>query len=84
MVQNEWEQEMMVTTMGVMLDNLDLSFEDGQKYITTCNIYYGSNGTEDRSLIKETGVWIQNKKNKTQSKPSLSEGFFMLKFHVLL
>jgi len=51
---------MMVTAMGVMLDNLDPSAADGQKYITTCNIYDGSSGTENRSLIKESGVWIQN------------------------
>lgn len=57
---SSWSDEMMVTAMGVMLDNLDPSSEDGQKYITTCNIYDGSSGTEDRSLIKEAGVWIQN------------------------
>ena len=55
-----WSDEMMVTAMGVMLDNLDPSAADGQKYITTCNIYDGSSGTENRSLIKEAGVWIQN------------------------
>ena len=55
-----WSDEMMVTAMGVMLDNLDPSAADGQKYITTCNIYDGSSGTEDRSLIKEAGVWVQN------------------------
>ena len=55
-----WSDEMMVTAMGVMLDNLDPSAADGQKYITTCNIYDGSSGTEDRSVIKEAGVWVQN------------------------
>ena len=55
-----WSDEMMVTAMGVMLDNLDPSAADGQKYITTCNIYDGSSGTENRSLVKEAGVWIQN------------------------
>ena len=57
---SSWSVEMMVTAMGVVLDNLDPSAADGQKYITTCNIYDGSSGTEDRSLIKEAGIWIQN------------------------
>jgi hypothetical protein len=57
---SSWSDEMMVTAMGVVLDNLDPSAADGQKYITTYNIYDGSSGTEDRSLIKEAGIWIQN------------------------
>jgi hypothetical protein len=57
---SSWSDEMMFTAMGVMLDNLDPSAADGQKYITTYNIYDGSSGTEDRSLIKEAGIWIQN------------------------
>jgi hypothetical protein len=57
---SSWSDEMMVTAMGVVLDNLDPSAADGQKYITTYNIYDGSSGTEDRSLIKEAGVWVQN------------------------
>tara|TARA_B100000768_G_scaffold180573_1_gene200918 strand:- start:1413 stop:1601 length:189 start_codon:yes stop_codon:yes gene_type:complete len=51
---------MLVTAMGVMLGNLNSSTADVQKYITICNIYEGSSGTENRSLIKEAGVWIQN------------------------
>jgi hypothetical protein len=57
---SSWSDEMMFTAMGVVLDNLDPSAADGQKYITTYNIYDGSSGTEDRSLIKEAGIWIQN------------------------
>ena len=57
---SSWSDEMMFTAMGVVLDNLDPSAADGQKYITTYNIYDGSSGTEDRSLIKEAGVWVQN------------------------
>ena len=55
-----WSDEMMITAMGVVLDAIDPSAEDGQKYITTYNIYDGSSGTEERSLIKEAGVWIEN------------------------
>ena len=51
---------MMITAMGVVLDNLDSAAADGQKYITTYNIYDGSSGTEERSLIKEAGVWVEN------------------------
>lgn len=55
-----WSDEMMITAMGVVLDSIDPSAEDGQKYITTYNIYDGSSGTEERSLIKEAGAWIEN------------------------
>ena len=55
-----WSDEMMITAMGVVLDAIDPSAEDGQKYITTYNIYDGSSGTEERSLIKEAGAWIEN------------------------
>ena len=57
---SSWSDVMMVTAMGVVLDNLDPSAADGQKYITTCNIFDGSSGAEDRSLIKEAGVWVEN------------------------
>ena len=55
-----WSDEMMITAMGVVLDNIDPAAADGQKYITTYNIYDGSSGTEERSLIKEAGVWVEN------------------------
>ena len=51
---------MMVTAMGVVLDSIDPSAEDGQKYITTFNVYDGSSGTQELSLIKEDGAWILN------------------------
>ena len=55
-----WSDEMMVTAMGVVLDSIDPSAEDGQKYITTFNVYDGSSGTQDLSLIKDDGAWILN------------------------
>ena len=55
-----WSDEMMVTAMGVELDSIDPSAEDGQKYITTFNVYDGSSGTQELSLIKEDGAWILN------------------------
>ena len=55
-----WSDEMMVTAMGVVLDSIDPSAEDGQKYITTFNIYDGSSGTQDLSLIKDDGAWVLN------------------------
>ena len=55
-----WSDEMMVTAMGVVLDSIDPSAEDGQKYITTFNVYDGSSGTQELSLIKEDGAWILN------------------------
>ncbi|MDG5490450.1 DUF5017 domain-containing protein [Psychroserpens sp. SPM9] len=55
-----WTDEMMITAMGIVLDNLDPSAEEGQKYIVTADIYNGSGGTEDFSLIKEGGEWVAN------------------------
>ena len=55
-----WSDEMMVTAMGVVLDSIDPSAADGQKYITTFNVYDGSSGTQELSLIKEDGAWVLN------------------------
>ena len=55
-----WSDEMMVTAMGVVLDSINPSAADGQKYITTFNVYDGSSGTQELSLIKEDGAWILN------------------------
>lgn len=55
-----WSDEMMVTAMGVVLDSINPSAADGQKYITTFNVYDGSSGTQELSLIKADGAWILN------------------------
>lgn len=55
-----WSEEMIVTALGLILDNNDPSAQDGQKYIITIDIYNGSSGTEDFSVIKTAGEWVSN------------------------
>jgi hypothetical protein len=57
---SSWSDDMMVTALGIVLDNLDSGAADGQKYIVTFDMYNGSSGTEDFNLIKEGGEWIAN------------------------
>lgn len=56
----EWTDDMVVEALGIVLDNLDSSAEEGQKYVVTFDIYNGSNATEIMSLIKTGGVWVLN------------------------
>jgi len=51
---------MILIALDVLLDNLDPSAEEGQKYILTYKIYDGSVGNNEKSLIKESGEWIIN------------------------
>ncbi len=53
-----WSDEMLVTAMGIVLNNNDPGAADGQKYIMTFDVYIGSNSTEDLALIKEAGIWV--------------------------
>lgn len=55
-----WTDEMMVTALGIILDNLDPGAAEEQKYIVTADVYIGSNATEDFSLIKIGGEWVAN------------------------
>lgn len=57
---NYWSDEMLVKALGIILDNNDSTALDGQKYFITIDIYNGSSGTEDISLIKKEGVWTSN------------------------
>lgn len=57
---SSWSDEMMVTAMGIVLDNLDPSAAEGQKYLVTADVYTGSGGTEDFRLIRSGGEWIAN------------------------
>ncbi|NOY46857.1 MAG: hypothetical protein GXO84_01330, partial [Chlorobi bacterium] len=56
---SEWTDSMVVEALNVVLDNLDPSAADDQKYVVTFNIYNGSSGTEDFAMIKSGGVWIR-------------------------
>lgn len=55
-----WSDDMVVTALGIILNNIDPSASDEQKYIVTVDIYNGSNTTEDFSVIKIAGEWVAN------------------------
>ncbi|MEH6534881.1 MAG: choice-of-anchor J domain-containing protein [Psychroserpens sp.] len=55
-----WSDEMMITALGIVLENLDPSAAEGQKYSVTADVYIGSNATEDFNLIKSAGEWVAN------------------------
>ena len=54
----EWTNPMVLEALNIVLNNLNPSAEEAQKYIVTVEIYNGANGTEDFAVIKEGGVWV--------------------------
>jgi len=57
---NYWSDEMLLEAFNVLLDSIDPSAEEGQKYVLTYIIYNGSTTNETMSVIKTGGVWIYN------------------------
>ncbi len=58
---NYWSPEMLLTAFDILLDNLNASAADGQKYIITYKAYDGNNViTVEKKLIKTGGNWIFN------------------------
>ena len=55
---NEWTDAMVLDAIAVVLDIIDPSAEDEQKYVVTINVYNGSNTTEDFAVIKMNGEWV--------------------------
>lgn len=55
-----WSEDMIAVAMGILLDKMDPSAAEGQKYLMTYDIYNGTNTTESMSLIKTDGVWVRN------------------------
>ncbi|AOW21362.1 choice-of-anchor J domain-containing protein [Urechidicola croceus] len=54
-----WDDEMMITAMGIVAASIDPNAAVGQKYLMTCDIYNGSGGTEDFYIIKDdSGEWV--------------------------
>ncbi|GAA4235195.1 hypothetical protein GCM10022291_16460 [Postechiella marina] len=53
-----WSSDMLVEAINVVLDIVDPSAEEEQKYTVTFDIYNGSNTTENISVIKTGGVWV--------------------------
>ncbi|NRD19087.1 hypothetical protein HNV08_03430 [Winogradskyella eckloniae] len=54
----EWTDAMVLEAAAIVLDNLDPSAAEEQKYIVTVEIYNGSNTTEDFAVIKIGGEWV--------------------------
>lgn len=55
---NYWTDQMLLEAFNLLLDNIDPSAEEGQKYVLTYVIYNGSTTNETMYVIKEGGVWI--------------------------
>ena len=55
-----WSDEQILYSLNVLLDNLDPSAAEGQKYLITYLLY--DNGANDvtRNLIKQNGEWVWN------------------------
>ncbi|WMI66465.1 choice-of-anchor J domain-containing protein [Aestuariibaculum sp. YM273] len=53
----EWTDEMIAEAMDYVLNELDPSAEEGQKYLVTFDVYNGSSGVESLLVIKTDGVW---------------------------
>lgn len=56
---NYWSDEMLLEAMNVLLDNIDPSAEEGQKYAVTYVIYDGATGENTMNLIKTGGVFVK-------------------------
>ncbi len=53
-----WGDEMVVTALDIILDNLDPSAEEGQKYVITFATWAPGDSTEDFAMIKSEGEWV--------------------------
>jgi len=53
-----WSNDMILTAINIVLDNLDASAEEAQKYIITLATWAPGNSTEEFAVIKEGGVWV--------------------------
>ena len=54
----EWTDPMVLEAVAVVLNDIDPSAAEEQKYIVTIEIYNGSNTTEDFAVIKMGGEWV--------------------------
>jgi len=55
---NYWSDEMLLEAFNALLDNINPSAEEGQKYVLTYIIYNGSTTDESMSVIKTGGEWV--------------------------
>ena len=54
----EWTNPMVLEAIAVVLDIIDPSAAEEQKYVVTIEVYNGSNTTEDFAVIKVGGEWV--------------------------
>tara|TARA_R110002050_G_scaffold110892_1_gene223519 strand:+ start:2567 stop:3721 length:1155 start_codon:yes stop_codon:yes gene_type:complete len=54
----EWTDAMLAEAFTVILNQINPSAAEGQKYVVTFDIYNGSNGTEDLALIKVGDAYV--------------------------
>lgn len=54
----EWTNPMVLDAINVVLNSVDPSAAEEQKYIVTIEVYNGSNTTEDFAVIKMGGEWV--------------------------
>jgi hypothetical protein len=54
----EWTNPMVLDAIAVVLDIIDPTAAEEQKYVVTIEIYNGSNTTEDFAVIKMGGEWV--------------------------
>lgn len=55
---NFWNNDMLLEAFNVLLDSIDPSAQEDQKYVLTYVIYNGSTTDESMSVIKTGGVWV--------------------------
>lgn len=55
---NYWTDDMLLEAFNALLDNINPSAEEGQKYVLTYVIFNGSTTNETKSVIKTDGVWV--------------------------
>ncbi|RLD29864.1 MAG: hypothetical protein DRI75_01780 [Bacteroidetes bacterium] len=55
---NFWSDSMLLEAFNVLLDSINPSAPEGQKYVLTYVIYNGSTVDEVKSVIKTGGAWV--------------------------
>ncbi|WP_405412159.1 hypothetical protein [Maribacter sp. Asnod1-A12] len=53
-----WTDEALLAAFNILLDNIDSSAAEGQKYLLSIDVYNGSSAIETFTVIKTDGVWV--------------------------
>lgn len=54
---SNWSNEMILAALNIVLDSINPSAEEGQKYLVTVATWAPGNSTEDFAVIKSEGEW---------------------------